>query len=49
MHEANSVIKKIGRKPTAMLESVPSTNGVWYYKTDKGIIHFVTETLSNFC
>ena len=35
LSEAQTVLKKIGKKPTTMLETVPSSNGTWYYKTDK--------------
>lgn len=36
MSEAQTVLKKIGRRATTMLETMSSSNGVWYYKTDKG-------------
>lgn len=37
MYEANSIIKKVGRKETKFLQSEPSSNGIWYYKVDKGL------------
>jgi hypothetical protein len=36
LSEAQTVVKKVGKKATTMLETVPSSNGTWYYKTDKG-------------
>jgi hypothetical protein len=36
MYEANSLIKKAGNKETKLLQSEPSSNGLWFYKVNKG-------------
>ena len=41
LSEAQSVVKKVGRRVTTMLETVPSSNGTWYYKTDKGTLRLL--------